>query len=115
VATIKPGDYFYSSWGYDQTNIDYLVVTEVSPTGKTAKCRMVSRIDLGTSGVHNVSIPATPYGPTFRMKIKEVCGETCLKGSYPYIYDDPDERRLGVFFPTSLAEPKYEAMPEFGH
>jgi len=47
---IKAGDYFYTSWGYDQTNIDYLVVVEVSPTGKTASCRMVRPINLGCQG-----------------------------------------------------------------
>ncbi len=34
-STIKKGDIFYTSWGYDQTNYDYIVVMEVSPTGKT--------------------------------------------------------------------------------
>lgn len=26
---IKPGDIFYTSWGYDQTNVDYYVVTRL--------------------------------------------------------------------------------------
>lgn len=34
--TVKPGDVFYSSWGYDQTNVDYYAVSRVSSTGKTA-------------------------------------------------------------------------------
>ena len=30
---VKIGDIFYSSWGYDQTNIDYYMVTKI--IGKT--------------------------------------------------------------------------------
>lgn len=29
-ALIKEGDIFYSSWGYDQTNVDYYVVLEIN-------------------------------------------------------------------------------------
>ena len=29
------GKIFYSSWGYEQTNIDFYKVIEVSPSGKT--------------------------------------------------------------------------------
>lgn len=38
-ATVKVGDIFYNSWGYDQTNIDFYVVDAVSPTGKTCTVR----------------------------------------------------------------------------
>lgn len=34
---IKIGSIFYSSWGYDQTNIDYYKVDSISKTGKTCK------------------------------------------------------------------------------
>lgn len=34
---IKLGDVFYSSWGYDQTNIDYYKVVSISASGKTCK------------------------------------------------------------------------------
>ncbi|MBE3139569.1 MAG: hypothetical protein IMZ53_03195, partial [Thermoplasmata archaeon] len=37
-ADLKPGDFFYESWGYDQTNIDFLQIIEVSPTKKTVLC-----------------------------------------------------------------------------
>jgi hypothetical protein len=30
---VKVGDIFYSSWGYDQTNVDYAVVTKVTLKG----------------------------------------------------------------------------------
>ena len=40
-TSFKVGDILYSSWGYDQTNIDFYQVTEVSKTGKTIKIRKI--------------------------------------------------------------------------
>jgi len=36
---IKKGDIFGTSWGYDQTQYNFVIVTEVSPTGKTVKVK----------------------------------------------------------------------------
>lgn len=33
---LKVGDVLYSSWGYDQTNIDFYQVERLSPSGKSA-------------------------------------------------------------------------------
>lgn len=41
---------FYTSWGYDQTNYDYVIVDKVSPTGKTAICRLAKWEDKGAEG-----------------------------------------------------------------
>ena len=32
---LNVGDILYTSWGYDQTNVDFFKVIKVSPTGKT--------------------------------------------------------------------------------
>lgn len=34
---VKVGDYFVSSWGYDQTNIDFYEVVGLTPSGKSVK------------------------------------------------------------------------------
>lgn len=34
---IEVGTIFYSSWGYDQTNVDYYRVVEVTPSGKSVR------------------------------------------------------------------------------
>jgi hypothetical protein len=107
-ATISPGDRFYTSWGYDQTNIDYLLVTSISPTGKTAKCRMVSPINIGASGVCDALTPGQAYGETFIMQIR---GNT-LRGSYPYCRGD---KRLATFYKTQLGDTHYQTNPLFGH
>lgn len=108
MDTIKQGDFFYTSWGYDQTNIDYLIVTKVSPSGKTVKCKMVHPIYVGTSGVEDVLMPGDTYGNEFIMQVR---GEA-LRGSYPYCNGD---RRLDTFFRTKLAETRNQTMPQFGH
>jgi hypothetical protein len=38
---IKPGDIFYSSWGWEQTNIDFYQV--ISTTAKTVKIRKINQ------------------------------------------------------------------------
>lgn len=50
MEPVKPGDIFYASWGYDQTNVDFYEVLEVSPTGKSVKVvKIGSRRDEETS------------------------------------------------------------------
>ena len=36
---LKRGDLFVTSWGYDQTNYDYICIMSISASGKTAQCR----------------------------------------------------------------------------
>jgi len=110
---VKPLDYFYRSWGYDQTNIDYLMVQSVSPTGKTAMCRMASPIDLGTQGQQDVLTPGSCYGEPFRMHIKRFDdGTVYLVGTYPYCKGG---RTLGRFWRTKLGDAQYQTALGFGH
>ena len=106
---VKQGEYFYTSWGYDQTNIDYLVVVSVSPSGKTAACKMVSPIHLGSEGHEDVLTPGVAFGEPFAMRVKP--GGT-LRGSYPYCQGG---KRLATFWPTELGGVHRQTMPEFGH
>jgi len=107
TADIKPGQYFSTSWGYDQTNIDFLVVVRV--TAKTAICRMASPIYLGESGQQDVLMPGVADGEPFRMQIS---GKASLTGSYPFC---PGSMRLGYFSRTQLGAVHYETMAQFGH
>lgn len=108
ATQIGKGDYFYTSWGYDQTNIDYIIITDISPSGKTATCQMVSPIRVGSQGIEDILMPGTPYGEPFRMEFKN--GR--LRGSYPYCNDN---KRLDSFYPTTLSETKGQTMSQFGH
>ncbi len=109
LASVKPGEYFYTSWGYDQTNIDYIVVASVSPSGKTAYCKMADATQLGESGQQDVLMPGTAYGDTFPMKVS---GKDSLTGSYPYCRGS---MRLGYFSKTTIGEVRYQTNPIFGH
>ena len=42
-APLKVGDIFYSSWGYDQTNIDFYEVVGVTKSGKSVKIREIAK------------------------------------------------------------------------
>ena len=107
-ADIKPGDYFYTSWGYDQTNIDFLVV--VSVTAKTAVCKMVNPIYVDAEAQQDVLMPGCASGDTFRMQIN---GKASLVGSYPYCGDN--SKRLGHFSKTSITDLHRQTNPIFGH
>lgn len=37
TVTVKVGDFFYSSWGYDQTNVDFYKVVGLTPSGKSVR------------------------------------------------------------------------------
>lgn len=50
VAGVKVGDFFYSSWGYDQTNVDFYKVVEVTKSGKSVKVQKWSSATVGEVG-----------------------------------------------------------------
>lgn len=81
------GKILHSSWGYDMTINEFCKVLSVSPTGKTAVCRMVGKE--GFNGFQGqVSVGTECYGPKFRLKIDS---ENHLHGSYPYIVRNTKE------------------------
>lgn len=55
---VTAGDFFVSSWGYDQTNVDFYQVVRISDTGKTVWLRHVqSRIVDGDGTAYTKVIP----------------------------------------------------------
>lgn len=84
-ADIKVGMFFYESWGYDQTNIDFLEVIEVSPTKKTVMCRMVGKKSVESHQQGDSVAPDNSYrGQTlFRLKVSWFGDGCTLNGSYP--------------------------------
>ena len=49
---IKIGDFFYSTWGYEQTNVNFYIVTAVTATSvKIAKVKSVSEARGANHGV----------------------------------------------------------------
>ena len=57
MEQLKVGQVLYSSWGYDQTNIDYVKVVSLSPSGKTVKLvRIGQKMVKGSEGFMSESV-----------------------------------------------------------
>ena len=122
---IKAGDVFVTSWGYDQTNYDYIVVKSVSPTGKTAICQCASYDTVGTTFQDNIQRPTSKgYGDEFRMCVRVYGNGHCtpeqpsrvyLVGSYPFCNGSREHMRHGSFSRWDGQRNFYETDPMFGH
>jgi len=124
---VKVGDLFYTSWGYDQTNYDYLIVVSVSKTGKTVKARMAGCENVGYETGVNIQKPVKePFGDIFQMKVKASYfdkDDIMLRGSYPYLCDGKiivDERgkhglRLDTFSRVEEGRTYDETAIGYGH
>lgn len=111
---MKPGDCFYTLWGYDQTNYDFVVVDALSPSGKTALCRMAKLAENVPDGQCWKQVPSPEgYGDPFRLRVEHRDdGETWLRGSYPFV---EGSRRLDTFWPHKDGDAHYETDTQFGH
>ena len=124
VHNLKKGDIFYTSWGYDQTNYDYIVILEIR--GKYAICQRTASLHMGQSCQSNVQEPIfCPFGDKFRMKIQGSCfsgdNSITLRGSYPFLHTGIIEDkyggksvRLDTFFQAKQGQQFHETMSEFG-
>jgi len=86
---VKVGAIFYASWGYEQTNIDFLKVVALTKSGKTAICRMMGEKIVSTEGLAPLAeyiVPDGEYGETFRLRVKwsDYSKGPYLVGSYPF-------------------------------
>lgn len=115
TITVKRGDIFYTSWGYDQTNYDYIVVLSIK--GLYATCQRTSSLHMGQSCQSNVQEPVfCPFGEIFRMKIVKGWREPfCLRGSYPYLHTGIGSKRLDSFFTHTTGKQYHETMSQYGH
>ena len=118
VDKIVKGDLFETSWGYDQTNYDFLMVLSVSKTGKTAKCQRVAAKRVGASGQCDLLEPVQePFGDVFTMHVREgYKGDLQLKGSYPFCSNGSmANTRLDRFSRVESGRKYEETNPMFGH
>ncbi len=87
------GKMVHTSWGYDMTINNFAKIIEVSPTGKTVVCRMLTKEGFnGFAG--EVKAGEKMIGPKFRLKAKKCSWSTdglAFNGSYPYIIKQPDD------------------------
>lgn len=69
---IKEGDIFYSSWGYDQTNIDYFMVKKRIGKGSALVVPVENSIIDSNSYTDSVVPYPASQGKPFRCRIKYV-------------------------------------------
>lgn len=113
---IEKGQIFKTSWGYDQTNYDYIIVIEVSPTGKTAICRRTSHEQVGATQQTYEQKPVNkPFGDKFRLKVSYRDNVPELRGSYPFLHTGEGSKRYGWFSKVSEGQTFHETNPIFGH
>jgi len=105
---LKVGDIFHDSWGYNMTLNVFIKVIKISPTGKTAICKLVnSKWISGDKGYTGRVIPTNEENkdePEFRLRI---CGEEniTLRGTYPL---NKKPFRLATFLKVKEGEDFYE-------
>lgn len=119
---VKAGDALYTSWGYDQTNVDFCRIESISPTGKTLKCqRVFGSLISRDRGVDYVA-PSTKSinCPPVRLRVSKWKGKNTgsFAGSYPFLSnirrkEDCESKRLGYF--SKYTKPVYETAPGYGH
>ena len=110
--SVKVGDIFYDSWGYDQTNIDFVKVIRVSSSGKTVICRMMSKDRINESTVR----PDKEWGVEFRLHVRQRQNqEPYLRGKYPFVQSLAlvHFREDGYFW--KYTHPVYETPVGMGH
>jgi hypothetical protein len=120
---IEVGQIFETSWGYDQTNYDFIIVDSISPTGKTVKCRMARATvipDVGGMTQEALKPRREGYGLPFTMRVKyDAEGKAYLRGSYPFCHSEADKpnrsMRLDTFFPVNDGQIYFETAFGFGH
>lgn len=106
LSEVMVGDIFVSSWGYDQTNVDYYQV--VKRTAKTVTVKELEKVVVSggrgpTERVMPVKDRFNPRGKTLRKKLKDYSGVPYLDlSSYAsaYLWD---------------GKPQYQTRAVFGH
>lgn len=67
---VKVGDFFVSSWGYDQTNVDFYRVVGFTASGKSVRVQKWS-MAVDHSNVHDYVVASEEGGPVMEKVRKE--------------------------------------------
>ena len=89
MSELKAGTVLVSSWGHDQTNVDFYIVEKGAEVGKSVTIRMLQTVttpDGDTMTGH--STPGNPSTVTMRRKVKQF-GERILVRINSYAIASP--------------------------
>lgn len=107
-APVKEGDIFVSSWGYDQTNIDFYEVVKVTPSGKSVWTKRISQEFTEQRGAYGDKVVAVPgsWSETAEPKLHR------LK-----YYDGEPQFRVASYASAWLWDgtPRHQTAFGFGH
>ena len=106
---VQVGDIFYSSWGYDQTNVDFYEVTGL--TGASVRVRPIAATIESSSGTgqdYLMPVPGSYKGPEFTKRIQGTPGGE--RSNQPYFRLDSSS---GAWLWDG--KPKYQTSYGWGH
>lgn len=120
VTDVWEGAFLMDSWGYNQTNVYFAQIIEVSDTGKTVLARRVNAERVDTSkGSEHLRPNAERFGDKFRLHVRASRDDPIFRGSYPTTADaDMDKgTHMGTFTPFSNKAGKTvrQTAPNYGH
>lgn len=100
---VKVGDFYYASWGYDQTQVQFYEVVALG--AKSVKVREVAQHRLETEGPHDSVVPAAGhYIGEVETKVLRPYGE---KGALAF-----SSYKSGYYWD---GKPKYQTGQGYGH
>ena len=118
-TTVKVGDFFYTSWGYDQTQVDFYKVVGFTPSGKSVRIQPWSKRDVADDRNPHASVipgdrPAmlmsrdvdtgevtSTEQPTLTVRLRQDGGtSTTIHGHWAGLWD---------------GKPKYQTGHAYGH
>jgi hypothetical protein len=111
---VKVGDVFYNSWGYDQTNIDFYVVTRLSATGKTAWVKDSGARNVSDDDTHFTEDALVPTGqPTGDREYK--CKIKADSQGEPMLVSSLNHYSVQYLWRTKEGKRYHQTKPQFGH
>ena len=100
------GDHFYTSWGYDQTQVEFYRVVGFTPSGKSVRVRRVWARDVATAdNMHRSLIPTDTLGAD------PATTHLLLKNHGKPVFIDPSGHHAWLWD----GKPKYATGHGYGH
>jgi len=92
------GKFLYTSWGYNQTNVDFAHIIGITSSGKSVRVQIVgAEVESRSTGQDNLKPTETPkFEETVNLRVKCSNGNVRFRGSYPFA--DGDKRGPESFF-----------------
>jgi len=105
AVEVKVGDVYVMTGGYEQTNVDYYQVVELTPSGKSARLKAVAQVIVEEDEGYEMVAPEIDnfIGETFTKRIGNAGDEPCFR-----IWSQ------GYAFPW-YGTPQYQTGPYAGH